>query len=273
MIEPNFFNILFVIPILNLLVFLYNVFSFIEIPGAFGFAIIGLTIILRLLLHPFFKSQMETAKKMQELKPHLDKLSKKHKNDPKTLQKKQLELFQQHKINPSAGCLFLIIQLPIFIALYQTLSFFLINNGKKVVDEINRVVYFSFLKITTINSWFFGFDLAKSPAQINIWYYYLIPFITAFLQYWQTNIMQKPSNNSKGNKNDTNNEKTNHKEGKNSSEDFQKVINIQMKFIFPLMIAFFAYMLPVGMSLYWNIFSILSIIYYQKLNKNSYGKN
>ncbi len=85
--------------------------------------------------------------------------------------------------------------------------------------------------------------------------------------------MQKPSNNSKGNKNDTNNEKTNHKEGKNSSEDFQKVINIQMKFIFPLMIAFFAYMLPVGMSLYWNIFSILSIIYYQKLNKNSYEKN
>jgi len=85
--------------------------------------------------------------------------------------------------------------------------------------------------------------------------------------------MQPPTNNSKENKNDTNNEKTNHKEEKNSSEDFQKAINIQMKFIFPLMIGWFSYTLPVGLSLYWNIFSILSIIYYQKLNKNSYEKN
>jgi len=273
MIKPNFFNTLFVIPILNLLVFLYKGFSFLKIPGAFGFSIIGLTVIIRLLLHPFFKSQMETAKKMQELKPHLDKLSQKHKNDPKTLQKKQLELFQQHKINPSAGCLFLIIQFPIFIALYQTLSFFLINHGKKVVDEINKVVYFSFLKITAINPWFFGFDLAKSPAQVKIWYYYLIPVITAFLQYWQTNIMQPPTNDGKENKNDTDNKKTNQKEEKNSSEEFQKAMNMQMKFIFPLMIGWFAYSLPVGLSLYWNIFSIFSIIYYQKLNKNSYGKN
>jgi len=273
MIENNFFNNFFVIPILNLLVFLYKGFSFLKIPGAFGFAIISLTIVLRFLLHPFFKSQMETAKKIQELKPYLDKLSKKHKNDPKTLQKKQLELFKQHKINPSSGCLFLIIQFPIFIALYQTLSFFLINHGKKVVNEINKVVYFSFLKITTIDSWFFGFDLAKSPAQVNIWYYYLIPVITAFLQYWQTNIMQPSANDGKENKNDTNNKKTNQKEEKNKSEDFQKAINMQMKFIFPLMIGWFSYTLPVGLSLYWNFFTLLSIIYYQKLNKNSYGKN
>jgi len=267
MIQPNFFNTIFVIPILNLLVFLYKGFSFLKIPGAFGFAIIGLTIIIRLLLHPFFKSQMETAKKMQELKPHLDKLSQKHKNDPKTLQKKQLELFQQHKINPSAGCLFLIIQFPIFIALYQTLSFFLINHGKKVVDEINKVVYFSFLKITTINSWFFGFDLAKSPSQVKIWYYYLIPIITAFLQYWQTNIMQPASKEDK-----ENNKKINQKKETSSSEEFQKAMNMQMKFIFPLMIGWFAYSLPVGLSLYWNIFSIFSIIYYQKLKTKNYEK-
>jgi len=258
MIQPNFFNTIFVIPILNLLVLLYKGFSFFKLPGAFGFSIISLTLIIRLLLHPFFKSQMETAKKIQELKPHLDKLSKKHKNDPKTLQKKQLELFQQHKINPSAGCLFLIIQFPIFIALYQTLSFFLINDGKNVVDEINKVVYFSFLKISTINSWFFGFDLAKSPAQVKIWYYYLIPIITALLQYWQTNITQ-PAIQKDSQKDSS------QKKEKNPTEDFQKAMNMQMKFIFPLMIGWFAYTLPVGLSLYWNIFSFFTIIYYQKL--------
>ena len=265
MIENNFFNTFFVIPILNLLVFLYKGFSFLKIPGAFGFAIIGLTIILRLFFHPFFKSQMETAKKMQELKPHLDKLSKKHKNDPKTLQKKQWELFQQHKINPSMGCLFILIQFPIFIALYKSLSFFLINHGKKVVDEINKVVYFSFLKITTIDSWFFGFDLAKSPSQVKIWYYYLIPLITAFLQYWQTNLTQPPLKET--------DKKIEQKKEKSETEEFQEALNIQIKLIFPLMIGWFSYTLPVGLSFYWNFFTLLSIIYYQKLNKNSYGKN
>jgi len=276
MIENNFFNTIFVIPILNLLVFLYKGLSFLKIPGAFGFAIVGLTIIIRFLLHPFFKSQLETAKKMQELKPHLDKISQKYKNDPKTLQKRQLELFQQHKINPSTGCLFLIIQLPIFFALYQTLSFFLINQGKKVVDEINKVVYFSFLKITTFDTWFFGFDLAKSPAQANSWYYYLVPVFTAFLQYWQTNAMQEsiPTKNNKENKNTNDTKKANQKEEKNKSEDFQKAINMQMKFVFPLIIGWLAYTtLPVGLSLYWNIFSIFSIIHYQRINKNSYEKN
>jgi len=267
MIEPNLFNIVFVIPILNLLVFLYKGFYLLKIPGAFGFAIIGLTLIIRLLLNPLFKSQMETAKKMQELKPHLDKLSQKHKNDPKTLQKKQLELFKQHKINPSTGCLILIIQFPIFIALYQALSFFLINQGKKVVNEINKVVYFSFLKINEIDSWFFGFDLAKSPSQVNIWYYYLIPLVTALLQYWQFEFMQQP----KSKKIDKKDEEK--KEKENNNDDFQKLMNIQIKIIFPIMIGWFAYTLPIGLSLYWNIFSLSSIIYYQKLNKNFYEKN
>jgi len=265
MIELNFFNTVFVIPILNLLVLLYKGFSFLKIPGAFGFSIVGLTIILRFFLQPFFKAQIETAKKMQLIKPKLDKLSKKFKNDPKTLQKKQLELFQQYKINPSAGCLFLIIQFPIFIALYKSLSFFLINHGKKVVDEINKIVYFPFLKITSIDSWFFGFDLAKSPAQVKIWYYYLIPLITALLQYWQTNITQPQTSIAT--------EKEDEKKEKSETEEFQKALNLQMKFIFPLMIGWFSYTLPVGLSLYWNFFTLLSIIYYQKLKEKSYEKN
>jgi len=265
MIEPNFFNTVFVIPILNLLVFLYKGFSFLKIPGAFGFSIIGLTIILRFFLQPFFKAQIETVKKMQQIKPKLDKLSKKFKNDPKTLQKKQLELFQQHKINPSAGCLFLIIQFPIFIALYQSLSFFLIDHGKKVVNEINKVVYFPFLKLTTIDPWFFGFNLAKSPAQVKIWYYYLIPIITALLQYWQSNITQ-PITKSQS-------EKKDEKKEKSETAQLQEIFNIQMRFIFPLMIGWFSYTLPVGLSLYWNFFTLLSIIYYRKLKEKNYEKS
>ena len=85
-------------------------------------AIIGLTVVIRLILHPFFKKQLETSKKMQDLKPHLDKLSQKHKNDKKRLQEEHMKLYQQAGINPATGCLFMIIQIPVFIALYNTLS-------------------------------------------------------------------------------------------------------------------------------------------------------
>src|SRR3990167_10566035 len=166
MLDPNFFNTVFVIPILNLLVIFYKLFLLIKLPGAFGFAIIPLTVAVRLLFQPFFQKQIETAKKMQDLKPHLDNLSTKHKNDQKQLQAEQLKLYQQHGINPTSGCLVMIIQLPVFIALYNTLNLFLASGQMdKTIIAINKVLYFSFLKIESINSWFFGLDLVKTPKQ------------------------------------------------------------------------------------------------------------
>lgn len=264
MINSNFFNNFFLIPILNILVFLYRGFSFLKIPGAFGWAIISLTILIRLILHPFFKQQIETAKKVQELKPHLDKLSKKHKNDQKKLQQEQMKLYQQAGINPGAGCLFMIIQIPIFIGLYNTLSLFLMNGGgAKIIENINRVLYFPFLKINSIDSWFFGFNLALSPAKTKIWYYFLIPIITAILQFFQASISTMPVEEKK-----TTNEMIEKKE-KDNRDDFQKAMNTQMKFFFPLMIGWFSYSLPVGLSLYWNIFSIFSIFQYRQLRVKS----
>ncbi|MCX7881196.1 MAG: YidC/Oxa1 family membrane protein insertase [Patescibacteria group bacterium] len=260
MINQNFFNNFFVIPTLNILVFIYKGLSFLKIPGALGWAIIGLTVLIRLLLHPFFKQQMETSKKLQELKPHLDKLAKKHKNDQKKLQQEQLRLYQQAGINPASGCLLMIIQIPVFIGLYNTLSLFLLNGSRvKVIDQINRVLYFSFLKITSIDSWFFGFNLALTPAKAGVWYYYLIPLLTAFLQYKQNQSLQTaPKPTEVVNKVD---------KSKDDEDDFQKALNTQMKFLFPLMIGWFSYSLPVGLSLYWNIFSLFSIVQYKKLTE------
>lgn len=269
MLQPNFFNTIFVFPILNVLVFLYKVFLFIKIPGAFGFAIVGLTILIRLLLHPFFKQQIETAKKVQELKPHLDKLAKKHKNDKQKLQQEQLKLYQQAGINPASGCLFMILQFPIFIALYNTLSLFLMNgNAAKVITDINKALYLPMLKIQSINPWFFGFNLAISPAKAGQWHYYLIPLITAILQYLQTQAMTPQTlTETQSNLNVKTEGKTS--DPKKEEDDFQKAMNTQMKFIFPAMIGWFSYTLPVGLSLYWNIFSIFSIMQYKKLNPKS----
>lgn len=271
MLQPNFFNTVFVFPILNVLVALYKLLLLVRLPGAFGFSIIGLTMLIRLLLHPFFKQQLETAKKMQEIKPHLDKLSKKHGKDPKQLQQEQLKLYQQAGINPASGCLFMIIQMPVFFALYNTLSLFLMNgNLTKIIAQINKTVYFPFLKIeNAINPWFFGFNIALSPAKAGQWYYYLIPIITGALQYWQAQVsmpaMTTPENTSSSSAKASKGKEVKKEEG----GDFQKAMGMQMKYILPVMIGWFSYTLPVGLSLYWNIFSLFSIIQYRQMKVKS----
>ena len=267
MLTPNFFNTTFVFPILNLLVFFYKIFLFIRIPGAFGLAIIALTVVIRLILHPFFKQQLETSKKMQDLKPHLDRLSHKHKDDKKRLQEEHMKLYQQAGINPATGCLFMIVQIPVFIALYNTLSLFLLNgNATKIIVQINKVLYHPMLKIQAIDPWFFGFNLAVSPAKSGQWYYYALPLITALLQYLQTQAMTPTSSTPEVEEAKKNTSGV--KDKKDDSGDFQKAMNTQMKFIFPLMIGWFSYTLPVGLSLYWNIFSIFSIMQYKKMKSS-----
>lgn len=263
MLDPNFFNIVLIYPTINVLVAFYKVIQQAGIPGALGFAIILLTVLIRFLLHPFFKQQMHTSMRMQELKPHLDTLSKKHKGDAKKLQQEQMRLYQEAGINPMAGCLFAIVQIPIFIGLYNTLNLILSHGtGKEVVQQINKVLYNPMLTISSIDPWFLGFNLALSPAKSGLWYYYLLPVITALLQYFQakTTFMAPPA------KKDV--EKPGEKKETSTSDDFQKAMNTQMKYFFPVMIGYFSYTLPVGLSLYWNIFSIFSIIQHAHMKKN-----
>lgn len=260
MLPPNFFNTIFVFPILNLLILIYKGLLIIKIPGALGFAIIILTVIIRGLFNPFFKSQMQMSKKMADIKPQLDQLSLKHKNDQKQLQQEQLKLYQQAGINPASGCLFMIIQIPIFIALYQTLNLLLVNKGEKIVVAINKVLYSKAISITSINPWFFGLNLASTPKQGGHFLFLLVPLVTGFLQYLQAQSMTPPT---------TSSSKTlTTKDGvkKDDSGDFQKAMNTQMKYLFPIMIGWFSYSLPIGLSIYWNVFSLFSIFQYKKMN-------
>lgn len=264
MLSPNFFNTIFVFPILNLLILIYKGLLIIKIPGALGFAIIILTIIIRGVFNPFFKSQMEMSKKMADIKPQLDKLTVKYKNDQKQLQQEQLKLYKENKINPASGCLFMIIQIPIFIALYQTLSILLVVNSEKIVTAINKVLYSKLINITSINPWFFGLNLAITPKQGGHFLFLLIPLITGFLQYLQARSMTPATSTPPPAAIVT-------KDGvkKDNTGDFQKAMNTQMKYLFPIMIGWFAYSLPIGLSIYWNVFSLFSIIQYKKMNTKS----
>jgi YidC/Oxa1 family membrane protein insertase len=103
------------VPILYLLKFIYG---FIH---NYGIAIIILTILVKLLLNPLSKHSMKSMKAMQKLQPKLKELKEKYKNDKERLNAETMQLFKTHKVNPMGGCLPMIIQLPIYIALYKVL--------------------------------------------------------------------------------------------------------------------------------------------------------
>src|SRR3972149_6390840 len=144
----DFWNTVFINPIVNLLVVFYKLFEWLHIPGPLGFAVIGTPIVIRVLPSPLMQTQLRSAKKMASLKPHLDKLNDKHKNDKQALSQAQLALYKEHGVNPAAGCLPLLIQMPVLIALYNVF-FQVLSNGnlQKVVENLNQVVYHPALAI------------------------------------------------------------------------------------------------------------------------------
>jgi YidC/Oxa1 family membrane protein insertase len=87
-----------------------------------GLAIIGLTIIVRLILFPLTWKQYKSAQHMQLIQPQVKELQKKYKNDRGKLQEETMKLYSEHRVNPFASCLPLILQLPVFIALYAAIK-------------------------------------------------------------------------------------------------------------------------------------------------------
>ena len=92
--------------------------------GSYGLAIILLTIIVKAALYPLTVKQLRSMKAMQEIQPELQKLQEKHKNNPQMLQMKMMELYKERGVNPMAGCLPLLIQMPILMGMYYALFHF-----------------------------------------------------------------------------------------------------------------------------------------------------
>ena len=86
---------------------------------SYGFAIIMLTITVRVLLIPLTAKQVKSQRAMQQLQPELKKLQAKYKGDRQKLNEEMMKLYKEHKANPLAGCLPLILQMPLFIILYR----------------------------------------------------------------------------------------------------------------------------------------------------------
>ncbi|OGE31046.1 hypothetical protein A2631_05185 [Candidatus Daviesbacteria bacterium RIFCSPHIGHO2_01_FULL_44_29] len=251
----DIFNSLFFGPIINLLVLTYHALTGVHIPGAFGLAIVLLTIAIRLLIAPFIAAQLRSTKKMSDLKPQLEALSKKHAKDKQSLAQAQMALYKEHGINPAAGCLPSLIQMPVVIALYQTIqaSF----DGQHGLDKLNGFIYSPSWKLSnTPDLHFLGINLASKPSEFATAgvLLLLVPLLTAGLQFVQSKMMTPlpvkpyPSDSKK------------ELEEKEKTQDTMSAVQSQMTFMLPLMIGFFSWTLPIGVSVYWNTFTIIGIV-------------
>lgn len=258
------FTTIFMGPIVNLLVLILKLFQMAGIPGALGFSIAVMTILIRLILWPFTASQVKSTQKMAALKPHLDELKKKHGSDKQAFASAQMALYKEHGVNPAGGCLPALIQIPVFIALYQSiLNVVPTGSAAAGLNKINSLLYNSWLHLSNSpDPNFFGVNLTSRPSNFSHLgvLILLIPIITGLLTFIQSKMMiLKPV---KIRPNDSPKEV----KEKETMDDAMASMQGQMVFLMPVMIGYFAFQFPVGLAIYWNTFTIMGIIQQYKIS-------
>lgn len=147
----------------DLLKWLYNLTSLVGIAN-YGLAIILLTIIIKSLIFPLTWKQMKSMRKTVDIQPKVKELQKKYKNEPQKLNAEMMELYKTNNVNPAGGCLPILVQLPIFWALYSALF----NFGNYIADPSQA--YFLWFNLT-----------AKDP-------YYILAVLAAATTFLQTKL-------------------------------------------------------------------------------------
>ncbi|MBE2272621.1 MAG: YidC/Oxa1 family membrane protein insertase [Anaerolinea sp.] len=142
----------------TLLTFLYSVLN-----QDMVLAIIVFTIITRLLLYPLTAQSLRSSRAMQQLQPELKALQEKYKNDREKLAQEQMALYRQYGINPLGGCLPLLIQMPIFFALYGAIQFALAASPTHLLDLSGRLLVPGLDGVIPLNATWLGMNLAQPP--------------------------------------------------------------------------------------------------------------
>jgi YidC/Oxa1 family membrane protein insertase len=212
----------------QVLLFFYHLFG-----GNLGLPIIAITLLTKIILIPLVVPSMKSAKKMQELKPALDKLKNKYK-DKAELQKAQMALYKEKGINPAAGCLPQIVQIVILISLYQ--------------------VFINFIKQPSIggimvNPHFLYLDLTKPDST------YIMPVLAGVSQFIFSLMMQAGVESHVQNP-----KKKVEKKKEEGSLEMATSMQQQMLYMMPLMTVVISLKFQSGLVLYWVISTVFSVI-------------
>jgi len=210
-------------PLLNLLVFVYNVVPTHDI----GLVIIILTVLFKAITYPLTAKTIEAQKALKDLQPKMDEMKERLKDKKEEQAKEMIKLYKEHKINPLSSCLPLLIQIPFLIAIYQVFSVGLSNGNLDALYPVH------------INTLAFGFlDMAKPQ--------WLLAVLAGAAQFWQTKMMlaKRPEIKVKA----------------AQDEDMAAIMSKQMTYMMPIMTIIIGVNLPSGLVFYWFLLTILTTL-------------
>jgi YidC/Oxa1 family membrane protein insertase len=218
------FNLVILEPMLNFLVLLTKYFF-----GSFGLAILVLTVVVRLITFPTYTRQMKSQRAMQELQPKIREIQKKYAKDRERQSQETMKLYKEHGVNP-LGCAFpMLIQLPIWIGLYQSIIQGLAYAPENFVGLSKRLYSVSVIQgQVPLDRHFLWLDLGSGDIFMAI----IVAGTMWMLQKMSTPSVADPS---------------------------QQSMSRMMNWMMPLMFGFFALTFPSGLSLYWALTNILSM--------------
>lgn len=206
-----------------------------SITRSWGFAIILLAVILNVILFPLTTKSFKSMKKMQELHPQMEQLKKQYKDSPEKLNKAVMELYKKYKINPLSGCLPILLQMPIFIALYAALM--------KLI-ELRNASFFWIKDLSSPDAVRLPFALPFLGNSINI-----LPLIMVVAMVFQQKISTKTMGSAVT----------------SEQKEQQKIMLIVM----PIVFGFIFYSMPSGLVLYWVVNTLLTIAEQASMAKNA----
>ena len=210
-------------PIFNLLVYFYNVF------GDLGWAIIFLTIVIKLILSPFFIQSIKAQRAMQAIQPKLEALKEKYKDEKDKLGPAMMALYKEEKVSPFSSCLPLLLQFPFLIAVFQVFRTGLANGSFELVYPfIHNPEYLEPLAFGIIDM-----NVRSIPLAL----------LAGAAQFWQSKTMMARKKDEPKQKN-------------NMAANMTK----QMMYMMPIITVFIGFSLPAGLTFYWFLTTLLSAV-------------
>ncbi|KAL6203226.1 hypothetical protein ACLB2K_026929 [Fragaria x ananassa] len=224
--------------------------SGVHVPYAYGFAIILLTVIVKVATLPLTKQQVESTLAMQNLQPKIKAIQERYKGNQERIQLETSRLYQQAGVNPLAGCLPTLATIPVWIGLYQALSNVanegLLTEGFFWIPSLGGPTTIAARQSGSGISWLFPFVDGHPPLGWSDTAAYLVlPVLLVVSQFVSMELMKPPQ----------------------TDDPNQKNTLLVLKFL-PLMIGYFSLSVPSGLSIYWftnNVLSTAQQVWLRKL--------
>jgi YidC/Oxa1 family membrane protein insertase len=217
-------------PVLNSLIALSNV-----LGGSFGWSIVVLTVVVRLILLPLTIRQTQSTKAMQLLQPKIQELQKKYAKNQQKLQQEMMRLYKEAGVSP-LGCLWpLIIQFPIWIALYQSIQLALAASPGALLDLSQRLYSWPIVsQAIPLNENFLGLKLSQLGSASP---FFILPILVGGTMWVQQKMVTPPA-----------------------ADPRQRSMTSMTTLMMPLLFGLFTLSFPSGLALYWVVSNIIGIV-------------